>query len=176
MPTLVTRLVLAGNEEEVPRARHAVIDQARAWGVPMDDETADAVRIVASELITNAVIHGEGPITVALHHWPGRLAIDVLDSSSAAPQMGCAEVGDESGRGLELVALLTAKLAWGPCTGGKRVWAEIALRNSAAPIRAAVQPRLSAARPGPDSVGAPGSPTPPPVGCQRRSAAHRAPH
>lgn len=143
MATLVTRLALAGKEEEVPRARRAVLDQVRAWGVPLDDETVDAVRLVASELITNAVVHGEGPITIVLHHRPGRLVIDVLDESPAMPQMGCAEADEESGRGLELVTFLVARLEWEPCDGGKRVRAEIALHSSAPAVRTAVLPRLS---------------------------------
>ncbi|MBB5934342.1 ATP-binding protein [Streptomyces zagrosensis] len=70
MPTLVTRLVLAGTHGEVSAARREVIDQVRAWDVPLDDETADTIRLVASELITNAVVHGGGPIIAALHHRP----------------------------------------------------------------------------------------------------------
>ncbi len=66
MPTQVHRFMLAGIESEVPLARHEIVDKVRAWGVPLDEETADAVRLVASELITNAVVHGAGPITVTL--------------------------------------------------------------------------------------------------------------
>jgi len=54
MPTLVTRIVLAGTEEKVSPARRSVVEKVRAWGVPLEDETADAIRLVASELITNA--------------------------------------------------------------------------------------------------------------------------
>ncbi|MFD9975921.1 ATP-binding protein [Streptomyces sp. NPDC059017] len=142
MPTLVHRFVLAGTEREVPLARRKVVDKVRTWGVPIDDETADTIRLVASELITNAVVHGEGPVTVALYHRPGRLVIDVLDGNSAAPQMSCAEAHDESGRGLALVGQLAARYAWEPSGCGKRVWAEIALPVAAPAVRAAVLRRL----------------------------------
>lgn len=152
MATLVTRLVFAGKEEEVPRARRAVLDRVRAWGVPLDDETVDAVRLVASELVTNAVVHGEGPVTVVLHHRPGRLVIEVLDKSPAMPRMGCAQAAEESGRGLELVNLLAARWGWEPCDSGKRVWAEIALRSSVPAVGAAVLPRLSMSPREPDTA------------------------
>ncbi|WP_432025165.1 ATP-binding protein [Streptomyces sp. 1222.5] len=128
MPTLeVHRFVLAGIEAEVPLARREIIDKVRAWGVPLDEETADAIRLVASELITNAVVHGAGPITVTLSNRPGRLVIDILDGDPSVPRTGCAQADDENGRGLELVRLLAAHCAWEPAGPGKRVWAEMAL-------------------------------------------------
>ncbi|MCI3276470.1 ATP-binding protein [Streptomyces cylindrosporus] len=147
MPTLVHRFVLAGEEREVSLARRKVVDKVRAWGVPLDDETADAIRLVASELISNAVVHGEGPVTVALYHRPGRLVIDVLDANPAAPQTSCAQAQDESGRGLALVELLASRCAWEPVGQGKHVWAEIALPKAAPAIRAAVLRRLFVLRP-----------------------------
>ncbi|MFF9806468.1 ATP-binding protein [Streptomyces coeruleorubidus] len=147
MPTLVHRFVLAGEEKEVPLARRKVVDKVCAWGVPLDDETVDAIRLVASELISNAVIHGEGPVTVTLYHRPGRLVIDVLDANPAAPQTSCAQADAESGRGLALVEVLASRCAWEPVGRGKRVWAEIALPKAAPAIRAAVLRKLFVLRP-----------------------------
>lgn len=65
MPTPVHRFVLAGTEREVPLVRRTVVDKVRWWGVPLDEDVADAIRLVASELISNAVVHGAGPVTVA---------------------------------------------------------------------------------------------------------------
>ncbi|MFF4179889.1 ATP-binding protein [Streptomyces sp. NPDC001750] len=142
MSTLVHRFVLAGTEREVPLARRMVVDRVRTWGVPMDEEAADSIRLVASELITNAVMHGAGPVTVALYHRPGRLVIDVFDGNPSAPQMSCAQPDDESGRGLALVGLLASRCAWEPSGRGKRVWAEVELPVEASADRAAVLRRL----------------------------------
>ncbi|MFG2489878.1 ATP-binding protein [Streptomyces caniferus] len=152
MPTLIHRFVLAGEEREVSFARRTVVDKVRAWGVPLDDETADAIRLVASELISNAVVHGEGPVTVALYHQPGRLVIDILDDNPMAPQTSYAQADDESGRGLALVELLASRCAWEPAGQGKRVWAEIALPRAAPTLRAAVLRRLFGLRPKHGSV------------------------
>lgn len=142
MPTLVHRFVLAGGEREVSLARRKVVDKVCTWGVPLDDETADAIRLIASELIANAVVHGEGPVTVALYHRSGRLVIDVLDGNPAAPQTSYAQAEDESGRGLTLVELLASRCGWEPAGRGKRVWAEIKLPEAAPAVRAAVLRKL----------------------------------
>ncbi len=149
MSTLVTRFVLAGTKEEVSPARRTVVDKVRAWGVHLDDETADAIRLVVSELITNAVLHAEGPIPVELCHRPGSLVIGVLDSNSGVPDAGCPDAEAESGRGLGLVGFLAVRSGWEPVERGKRVWAEIVLPKSSPAIRAAVLRRFFLARPGP---------------------------
>jgi len=158
MPTLVHRFVLVGTESEGPLARRQVVDKVRTWGVPVDDETADAIRLVASELITNAVVHGEGPVTVALYHRPGSLVIDVIDGNPVSPHASCAHDDDESGRGLAMVGLLASRSAWEPSGHGKRVWAEIELPKAAPAIRAAVLRRLFARRPKRGGVAEPESP------------------
>jgi hypothetical protein len=148
MLTLVHRFVLARQEGEVPLARRHIIETVHAWGVPLDEETVEAVRLVASELITNAVVHGAGPITVALYHSTGRLVIDVLDGSTAAPRADGGGADAESGRGLSLVGLLALSWAWEPTDRGKRVWAELALPAPVSAARADVPRRLPAARAG----------------------------
>ncbi|MDX2967172.1 ATP-binding protein [Streptomyces acidiscabies] len=142
MSTLVHRFVLAGVEEDVPLARHKVIDRMRGWGLSTDDDAADTVRLIASELVTNAVVHGKGPVTVTLFHRPGRLVIDVFDTNPAAPQMSWAQDDDENGRGLAMVDRLALHCSWMPSGRGKRVWAEIELPMVAPAIRAAVLSRF----------------------------------
>ncbi|NEC92369.1 ATP-binding protein [Streptomyces sp. SID12501] len=151
MPTLVTRIVLAGTEGEVSPARRAVVDQVRAWGVPLDDETADTIRLVASELITNGVVHGEGPVTVVLYHRPGSLVIEVLDGNPGAPTLRCAQAEDESGRGVALVDFLAVRSGWEPVGRGKRVWAQLVIPKPAPAVRAAVLRQFFAIRPIPDA-------------------------
>ncbi|MFE1770252.1 ATP-binding protein [Streptomyces sp. NPDC059008] len=146
MPTLVARIALAGAEEEVPAARRQVVDQVRAWGIPLDDETTDAIRLIASELITNAVVHGQGTVTIWLHYQPGRLVIEVFDGNGLAPLMGCAGSADESGRGLALVDLLAVRSGWQSVEHGKRVWAEVALPKPVPAMRVEVLRKFFMAR------------------------------
>lgn len=142
MPTLVARIALTCTPAEVAPARRAVVERVRAWGVPLNDEAVDTIGLVASELITNAVVHGRGPVSVALYHRPGHLIIDVLDGNRAVPLVGAAGHEDEGGRGVALVCQLAERSGWELTELGKRVWAEIALPKQAPVIRAAVLRRF----------------------------------
>ncbi|WP_405808119.1 ATP-binding protein [Streptomyces sp. NBC_00210] len=147
MPTLVSRIFLTGTVGEVSPTRCAVVERVRAWGVPLDDERADVIRLVASELVTNAVVHGEGPVTVGLYHRPGCLVIEVHDGNPGAPLVGTAGEEDERGRGIGLVTSFAARSGWEATERGKRVWAEITLPKPAPAVRAAVLRRFFATRP-----------------------------
>ncbi|MEU8567887.1 ATP-binding protein [Streptomyces pathocidini] len=127
MPTLVIRFALIDTEEEISPARHAIVEAVRDWGIALDDDTADAIRLIASELITNAVVHGEPPVQVGLSHQPGRLLIEVFDANPHGPLVSGAGAEDEGGRGTELVGLLAERSGWEASDCGKRVWAEVAL-------------------------------------------------
>ncbi|MEU4200840.1 ATP-binding protein [Streptomyces sp. NPDC026294] len=149
MPTLATRFVIA-EADEVPAARRRVVESVLAWGVPMGGEAADAIRLVASELISNAVVHGAGPITVTLYHRrPGSLVIVVADCNQQVPvASGGARCDDEGGRGLALVGHFAMRSGWEPFGPGKRVWAEVELPRPDPISRAAVLRRFFEVRPG----------------------------
>ncbi|MFF8395626.1 SpoIIE family protein phosphatase, partial [Streptomyces sp. NPDC016172] len=90
------------------------------------DETAFAAELILSELITNAIRHGAGPIRVRLLY--GRTLIcEVSDASNTAPHLRRAASTDEGGRGLFLVAQLSQ--SWGTryLPEGKVIWAECGL-------------------------------------------------
>lgn len=126
MSSLATRLVLVGREEEVSMARRSVVERVRAWGF-MDEETTETIRLIVSELVSNAVVHGEGPVTITVFGRPSGLLIDVRDGNHDAPRTGSFGTENEHGRGLALVDALAARSGWEPLRRGKRVWAEVAL-------------------------------------------------
>ncbi|MFF7656423.1 SpoIIE family protein phosphatase [Streptomyces sp. NPDC007983] len=107
----------------VREVRAAAVRQLADWG---REEVSFVAELLLSELVTNAVRHGSGPIRVRLLH--GRTLIcEVSDTSSTAPHLRRAAVTDEDGRGLFLVAQLA--LAWGTrhTPDGKIIWAECPL-------------------------------------------------
>lgn len=118
------RIVVPGDPSAVAFARNRVLAHVRSWGVPLGEELCESVKLVASELITNAVVHGGGFATVGLYYADGRLLLVVHDGNTAEPRRGCASYEDESGRGLALVELLAARNGWEPTANGKKVWAE----------------------------------------------------
>ncbi|MFI6345520.1 SpoIIE family protein phosphatase [Streptomyces sp. NPDC050560] len=112
---------------EAPRhARRFTRRTLRAWGVTQEVDTA---LLVVSELVTNALVHTEGPVRLDLTLINDRLRVAVGDSSPRTPvkptNIGWAATG---GRGILLVEAVSA--AWGtlPVSGGKQVWSEIIVR------------------------------------------------
>jgi anti-anti-sigma factor len=94
---------------------------ARRWG----EELVDRAMLVASELVTNAVVHTRGPLRLRLELVAGRLHLAVADVSPRLLGLA-ADPGDpeaEGGRGLLVVDQLAS--AWGvqhPPEGGKVIW------------------------------------------------------
>ncbi|MEU6502758.1 ATP-binding protein [Streptomyces californicus] len=127
MSALATRLVLVGKEEEVPFARRTIVERLRALEGSLDEETTDTIRLIVSELVSSAVVHGEGPVTITVLARPGGLLIDVRDGALDVPRMGNFGAENERGRGLALVCALSVRSGWEPFGCGKRVWAEVEL-------------------------------------------------
>jgi signal transduction histidine kinase len=59
--------------------------------------------LIVSELTTNAIRHGEGPVRVRVSHAGGRLRVAVHDQGAGRPARRRAGADEESGRGLALV-------------------------------------------------------------------------
>ncbi|WP_244190612.1 ATP-binding SpoIIE family protein phosphatase [Streptomyces caeruleatus] len=104
----------------VAQARKDATAQLAAWGL---DDAGFVTELVVSELVTNAIRYAEPPIQLRLIH-DRNLICEVSDASGTAPHMRRARTFDEGGRGLLLVAQLTA--AWGTrqTAEGKTIWAE----------------------------------------------------
>ncbi|MGJ5899317.1 ATP-binding protein [Streptomyces niveiscabiei] len=92
----------------------------------------DAV-LLLSEMVTNAVVHGDGlRITISIDRpAPGRVLLAVRDRAhERVPRRRSPGPGDTSGRGLHLLDALAIQWGcdrWGPPQKpvGKRVWAEL---------------------------------------------------
>ncbi|MFK0112835.1 SpoIIE family protein phosphatase [Streptomyces sp. NPDC091217] len=96
----------------------------RSWGVT--DDAMDTALLIVSELVTNALIHTDGPVRLDLTQVDHRLRIAVADASPRSP-VKPPNIGWEAtgGRGILLVEAMSA--AWGtvPVSGGKQVWADL---------------------------------------------------
>jgi anti-sigma regulatory factor (Ser/Thr protein kinase) len=85
---------------------------------------AFATELIVSELVTNAYRYASGgPLTLRLIHHQ-RLICEVSDTSSTSPHLRRARSTDEGGRGLLLVAQLTARWGTRHSREGKTVWTE----------------------------------------------------
>jgi anti-sigma regulatory factor (Ser/Thr protein kinase) len=112
-------------EDLVARARAWIRDVVRSWSVEaVDPET---VALVVSELLTNALLHASKPVDIAIDVEPGRMRVEVWDSSPRAvarPRGGPLDPDDVGGWGLEIVDRLSD--GWGVEQSNSRkcVWAE----------------------------------------------------
>ncbi|MGW7543076.1 SpoIIE family protein phosphatase [Streptomyces sp. NPDC054770] len=122
-PDRIATWDLPADPSLVSEVRSAALRQLADWGI---EEAAFAAELMLSELVTNAIRHGSGPVRVRLLH--GRTLIcEVSDRSNTAPHLRRAASTDEGGRGLFLVAQLAQ--SWGTryIRQGKVIWAECGL-------------------------------------------------
>ncbi|NEB04457.1 ATP-binding protein [Streptomyces sp. SID13726] len=111
----------------VRAARTAVRNRLTAWNL---DGLADIAALLVSELVTNSLRHATGPIGVRLVRpggVPGVLLVEVSDPLPDPPRERVADLDDESGRGLQLVAHAAHRWGTRPGTTGKTVWFELAV-------------------------------------------------
>ncbi|MET8449534.1 SpoIIE family protein phosphatase [Streptomyces sp. NPDC005209] len=112
--------------EAVRHARRFTRRTLRAWEVA--PEEMDAVLLVVSELVTNALVHTDGQVRMDLTLVNHRFRVAVTDASPRSP-VKPTSIGWEAtgGRGILLVEAMST--AWGtlPVSGGKQVWADLAL-------------------------------------------------
>jgi anti-sigma regulatory factor (Ser/Thr protein kinase) len=90
-------------------------------------ELAETARLLASELVTNVVVHTQAEPTIAVASTCGRLLVEVRDDDAALPADPgdpAAEIGLASGgRGLTLVAQMAEDWGVRPIEGdGKGIW------------------------------------------------------
>ncbi|GGZ42024.1 hypothetical protein GCM10010387_40350 [Streptomyces inusitatus] len=112
-------------EDAAPgRARRLARRALARWGL---EELSDAVELLVSEVVTNAVRYAERPVTLRL------LKTDVLrcevgDDSPQLPRQRKARDTDEGGRGLFLVNRLARRWGATRLSSGKVVWFELPTR------------------------------------------------
>jgi anti-sigma regulatory factor (Ser/Thr protein kinase) len=87
---------------------------------------AEVAMLLTSELVTNAIVHAQSPLTVAVALENQRVRVAVSDQSDSIPVRSKTTPSDESGRGLQLVDALARSWGVEPAAGGKAVWFELA--------------------------------------------------
>lgn len=116
------------------------VQQARRWATAVchdlgREDLVDATELGVSELVTNALLHAEPPIALAVRGTPAHPRIEVFDGSRVPPVLTLTPLDDLDdddelgllmtvGRGLGLVAMNSS--AWGAdiTADGKVVWFE----------------------------------------------------
>jgi serine/threonine-protein kinase RsbW len=115
-------LVARAEQSLVGRARRRVADHATRCGASAEQSLV--VELLASEVVTNAVIHGapDGWVRVRAHYAAGTLTVRVSDQGRHRPEVRDPRPTDPSGRGLRVVEDLAASWGVTPEPDGKSVW------------------------------------------------------
>ncbi|MEU9231805.1 ATP-binding protein [Streptomyces subrutilus] len=111
------------SRSSVRAARQFVGDTLAEWGVA---ERRDDIRLCASELAANAVLHGvpQGrEFSVRLMRDGGLLWVEVRDSGPGSPVVRQPDVDARTGRGLWLVTALADEFEVRDEAVGKSAWA-----------------------------------------------------
>ena len=134
-----TTMLVPHSPPSASLARHRIVDELRACGLP--GQVVDAAALVLSELVGNAVRHGaplaDGDLRIGWTVGADIVRIEVADGgrgplrheASQLPVVG-GSADAEDGRGLAIVGLLTD--SWGSAFDSTSavVWADVAVRQT----------------------------------------------
>ena len=120
------RVQLTAGPAAAAEARSQVRAVICAWDVPVDPGVAV---LLTSELVTNAIRHEPAEtVMLVISCSRGQLRVDVHDTSCSLPVLADTPAHAETGRGLMLVATLSAEWGFYRTPGGKAVYFALALQ------------------------------------------------
>jgi two-component sensor histidine kinase len=88
----------------------------------VSDSATTALKLVLTELVTNAIVHGAGEVTVRARVDADALFVEVIDKGTRSVP-AIRDAGDDGGWGLQIVQALSRR--WGVYDGSTQVWAEL---------------------------------------------------
>ncbi|AQS65998.1 ATP-binding protein [Streptomyces pactum] len=120
-----------GGSAMIPASRdvvHGFVARLGESGVALDDAFLDSARLVASELVTNALRHAPGPCRLELTLVDDAVEIAVSDTGDAFPTFLPRDPLRVGRHGLEIVTRLCDEIITKPHATGKTVYARLPLR------------------------------------------------
>jgi anti-sigma regulatory factor (Ser/Thr protein kinase) len=119
---------IAQFQQELPRSRQAPGIARRSvvdwFGAELGRDELDTAKLLTSELVSNAVLHGEGKILLRAHTNGDRVLVEVIDEGKGFErEVRHRDFGDLHGRGLAIVD--TEASRWGIHEGTTHVWFEL---------------------------------------------------
>lgn len=139
-------------EQELPRTHDSPWLARRAlgdwYGASLQPDELHRAKLLTSELVTNAVLHGRGRIVLAAGLSHGRLRVQVTDEGHGFAYRDGHRGGDRTqrfyhqrGRGLAIVEAESAR--WGIGQDTTQVWFELTVSTPAKTSAGGVERRLA---------------------------------
>lgn len=111
---------LAGDGRAAGQARRLVQERLAAWGLT---ELCDTAVLLASELVTNVLIHTTSAPRLSVTRSGSGVCVGVADDSPVPPTQRRQSRAATTGRGVRLLVLLADDWGWQlDGEGGKSVW------------------------------------------------------
>jgi PAS domain S-box-containing protein len=126
LATAVTEF--ASHPASVPAGRRFVATMLHDWACT---HLTDTATLLTSEILTNAILHGLGPVRLQLRRTDTDITVIVSDRGRYQPQPRRADPTDEAGRGLSLVEMLATSWGVRATADGKDVWFTLTLAPQA---------------------------------------------
>jgi anti-sigma regulatory factor (Ser/Thr protein kinase) len=117
--------VLAAHPASSRAARRLVAQRCAEHS--LSGEPVEVAALLTSELVTNAVIHGRSPVSLAVAVDPRVLRVEVGDDNSRLPQPQARDDDALDGRGLQILTTLADRWGVERRSLGKAVWFELDL-------------------------------------------------
>jgi PAS domain S-box-containing protein len=123
---------LEPSTSSVAQARRFVSETLRDWS--QEPELVSNAVLITSELVTNAIVHGDPPVRLRLRAVDHDITLEVDDGDSAMPRKVHSDPEAVDGRGLAIVAQLSSRWAARPNGRGKTVWSTLRSRSHEVPV------------------------------------------
>jgi anti-sigma regulatory factor (Ser/Thr protein kinase) len=111
------------------------VGEARSWIDAFLAERAiinpvrDDAQLVVSELVTNALMHGDGALVLRASITDSSVQVSVTDSGDELPEVLPLDPSRIGGLGLVVVDRIASDWGISPFPGGKTVWAALSLSS-----------------------------------------------
>ncbi|MEU0371701.1 ATP-binding protein [Streptomyces sp. NPDC006283] len=125
------RFPLEGGPGAVGRCRDLTRRVLDEWFTPTRPSrrvALDDVLLLVSEVVTNACTHGGTPCELRMDRGPGRVWVQISDTSAAGPRpIGRHRPARAFGHGVYLLERLSAEWGWVRRGTGKAVWFAVSI-------------------------------------------------
>ena len=118
----IAELRLPSSIEAPGDARAFTRSTLASWGLADESHT---VELLTTELVANAVVHVDQPISLRLTRRAAGLRVEVDDPSPAAPELQHPAQDETHGRGILLINSLASRWGTDRRRDGKTVWFEL---------------------------------------------------